>query len=168
MKVIGFHAPTGEYGFLSNWYKADFTMHGVVFSSVEQYMMWSKAMYFGDKKHAQAILETDDVAEIKNLGRKVTNYSDYRWSGIRQLVVYDGLMAKFTQNKALTEKLAKTDDCILAECAVNDHIWGIGRSMTDPRRFNINEWDGDNLLGFALMRVQYAYLSMKQPGWKMS
>ena len=34
-KVIGFHNPTEEYGFLSNWYLSNFTKNGIEFSSME-------------------------------------------------------------------------------------------------------------------------------------
>ena len=47
-----------------------------------------------------------------------------------------------------------TGDAILAECAVRDQIWGIGRSMHDERRLDRNTWDGTNLLGYALMQVR--------------
>ena len=43
---------------------------------------------------------------------------------------------------------------ILAECAVQDRIWGIGLSMKDDARFDMNQWQGQNLLGFSLMRVR--------------
>ena len=33
-KVIGFHNPDEEYGFLSNWYLSDFTAEGILFSSM--------------------------------------------------------------------------------------------------------------------------------------
>ena len=48
----------------------------------------------------------------------------------------------------------KTGDAILAECSHSDSIWGIGRGMDDPRADDIKEWDGQNLLGFALMQVR--------------
>ena len=43
---------------------------------------------------------------------------------------------------------------ILAECAVKDQIWGIGLSMTDPKRLDPKQWRGQNLLGYALMVVR--------------
>lgn len=42
----------------------------------------------------------------------------------------------------------------MAECAVQDKIWGIGLSMKDDRRFDMEEWQGQNLLGFTLMKVR--------------
>ena len=62
--------------------------------------------------------------------------------------------AKFSQNEDLKKQLLATKKYILAECAVRDRIWGIGLSMRDRRRFNESEWQGQNLLGKALMSVR--------------
>lgn len=154
MKVIGFHKPTEKYGFLSNWYKSDFTIDLTTFSSVEQYMMYFKAVFFCDKEQAAAILNTDNPAEIKRLGRMVVGYDDKKWSRVRKLIVTNAVYAKFAQNEELCKRLIATGDAILAECAVNDHIYGIGLSMNDPRRFDPKKWNGQNLLGEILMKVR--------------
>lgn len=154
MKIIGFHNPSEDYGFLSNWYLSDFRIDGIEFSSMEQYMMYKKAQCFGDEKIAKEILAERDVARIKELGRLVSGYDDHIWNGIRQIVIYEGLMAKFSQNDSLKSKLLDTKDCTLVECAVKDRIWGIGLSMTDQRRFIPSEWQGHNYLGYALMMVR--------------
>lgn len=75
-------------------------------------------------------------------------------NGLRQLIVYEGLQAKFTQNSFLRQNLVNTQNAILAECAVKDCVWGIGLSTTDPMRFNINAWKGKNLFGYSLMMVR--------------
>lgn len=154
MNFIGFHNPDEEYGFFSNWYLSDFVVNGIRFSSLEQYMMYQKAIRFHDKKMASQILSTANVAKIKQLGRQVSGYDENIWNGIRQIVVYEGLLAKFSQNDHLKRLLKETGNAILAECAVRDTIWGIGLSMNDPNRFDRNKWKGQNLLGFALMMVR--------------
>ncbi len=154
MKIICFHNPNEENAYLSNWYPSDFTVNGISFSSMEQYMMYQKALRFGDTKIADKILATDDVAKIKKLGREVQGYDDSVWNGVRQIIVYEGLTAKFSQNEDLKAKLLETKDVILAECAVRDKIWGIGLSMTDEKRFDKDKWKGQNLLGYALMLVR--------------
>ena len=65
-----------------------------------------------------------------------------------------GLLQKFYQNKDLKNRLLDTGDSLLAECAVNDRIWGIGLSMHDPERFCQAKWKGENLLGYTLMAVR--------------
>ena len=103
---------------------------------------------------ASKILETSDVAYIKQLGRAVKNYNENDWNGVRQIIVYEGLTAKFSQNQFLKEQLLNTKECLLAECAVKDKIWGIGLSMTDINRLDQSKWSGQNLLGYTLMMVR--------------
>lgn len=153
-QIIGFHNPDEEYGYLSNWYRSDFEKDGIRFSSMEQYMMYQKALCFRDEKIAAEILKTDDVGRIKELGCQVSNYNESRWNGMRQILVYEGLLAKFEQNEELKAQLKSTGDAILAECAVKDRIWGIGLSMKDPDRLDVKKWHGTNLLGYALMIVR--------------
>lgn len=93
MTVICFHNNNEENGYLSNWYPSTFTHNGITFSSMEQYMMYRKALSFGDEKVATQILATDNAAEIKALGRLVSGYDESLWNGIRQIVVYEGLFA---------------------------------------------------------------------------
>ena len=154
--IICFHNPNEENGYLSNWYYSEFKINGMTFSSMEQYMMYQKAITFSDSKIAEEIMKTDNVAEIKSLGRKVQNFSDTVWNGVRQIVVYNGLLAKFSQNPELRQKLLDTQNSVLAECAVKDTIWGIGISMKDEKRHSMSEWRGQNLLGFSLMEVRNA------------
>lgn len=149
--IICFHNPDEENGYLSNWYPSRFVVVDVEFSSMEQYMMYRKACCFNDSETAARILRTSDVAEIKRLGRLVAGYDDHVWNGVRQIEVYEGLLAKFSQNAELGAQLVATGNAILAECAVKDRIWGIGLSMHDPARLDPAQWRGQNLLGYALM-----------------
>lgn len=153
-KIICFHNPDEENAYLSNWYMSDFEYDGIKFSSLEQYMMYKKAEVFGDKEISKEILNTDDVGKIKTLGREVKNYNDTIWNGLRQVIVFEGLYAKFSQNNELKEKLLATGEDILAEASGTDLIWGIGLSMTDEKRFDMSKWKGQNLMGFSLMEVR--------------
>ena len=154
MEIICFHNPEEENGFLSNWYLSDFKVNEVKYSSMEQFMMYKKAIRFQDIEKAQQILSTNDVALIKEYGRQVKGYNDSIWCGVRQMVVYQGLLAKFSQNNILCNKLLQTHNDILAECAVKDRVLGIGLSMNDPERLDLAKWRGQNLLGYTLMMVR--------------
>lgn len=105
MQIICFHNPSEDYGFLSNWYLSDFQIDGITFTSMEQYMMYKKAVCFKDENIANQILAEKNVAKIKELGRLVSDYDEHIWNGVRQIIIYEGLLAKFSQNESLRSKL---------------------------------------------------------------
>lgn len=152
--MIVFHDVDKEYGFLSNWYLSVFHVDGRRFTSVEQYLMWRKALLFGDTARAEAIHATDDPAKIKELGRKVKPYDDRVWDGFRQTVLYEALLAKFRDDPKLLRGLLATGDEVLAEGSRHDKVFANGLYMTDPDRFDMQKWQGRNLLGFTLMAVR--------------
>lgn len=71
-----------------------------------------------------------------------------------QKVIFLYPKTELEQIEDLKAQLKSTGDAILAECAVKDHIWGIGLSMKDPDRLDVKKWHGTNLLGYALMIVR--------------
>ncbi|MBQ1877460.1 MAG: NADAR family protein [Erysipelotrichaceae bacterium] len=155
MRVICFHDPQGENGYLSNWYPCEFTVDGKKFTSSEQYFMYRKALLFKDEGAAKRIMAVDDCQQIQQIGRRISNYNDKVWNGYRQLIMYEGLRAKFSQNPELKKKLLDTGNEVLAEASLSDRIWGIGLRMNDSRIFSMKNWqDGRNLLGFTLMKVR--------------
>lgn len=154
MKVICFHSPGEPFDFLSNWYYCYFVIDGVEFNSGEQYMMYSKAVLFGDYEIARQILKEKDFGKIKALGRKVRGFSDAVWNEHKVEIMYQGLYQKFYQDMVLSQRLLATGDALLAECAVQDRVWGIGLSMKDPDRLDPRKWRGENLLGQILMRIR--------------
>ena len=117
-------------------------------------MMYKKAILFQDYQTAEKILSTDDVAEIKALGRIVQHFDEEIWREKREKIVHKGVLQKFLQNPELAEKLLETGEQMIAECAVKDKIWGIGLSMGDEERFCVDKWKGQNLLGQILMQVR--------------
>lgn len=151
---VCFFDPDEENGYLSNFYPSPFTVDGVAFSSLEQFMMYRKSLRFGDMVSAEKVMAINDARAIKALGREVANYDDRLWNGVRQIVVYEGLLAKFSQNSDLKERLLATGDALIVECAASDCIWSIGLSVRDPYRLDQSKWRGANLLGYTLMMVR--------------
>ena len=64
MNIICFHNPNEENGYLSNWYLSDFSVDGIEFTSMEQFMMYRKAICFGNEAIAKEILASKDVAYV--------------------------------------------------------------------------------------------------------
>lgn len=154
MNAVYFHKPNEPYGFLSNWSPSPFELDGQSFTSVEQYIMYRKCKVFGDEKCASAVLATDDVAAQQAIGRAASGYNEHIWGGMRQMVAFRALMAKFTQNEDLRQQLLQTGDAVLVECASSDRVWACGVRLNDEKRFDASNWKGDNILGFALMEVR--------------
>jgi ribA/ribD-fused uncharacterized protein len=59
----------------SNWYPATFTVKGITFCCVEQFMMYCKARLFGDLETAAKIMGTLDPSRHKVLGREVRGFN---------------------------------------------------------------------------------------------
>ena len=121
---------------------------------MEQFMMEQKAQLFGDEKIRQQILESKQQNEIKKLGRKVQNFNQSLWDQVKYLIVLNGNWYKFSQNKHLKNFLLSTGDAVLVEASPYDAVWGIQLSADAPDASNPMNWQGENLLGFALMEVR--------------
>lgn len=115
-------------------------------------MMYIKALTFNDDDIAEQILDSEDPDEINEPERQVSDYDDVIWNGLRQAVVYEGLRAKFEQDDELCSRLLSTDDALLEECTVKEYIRGIGLSILDANRRDLDCWKDQNFLGITLMR----------------
>lgn len=111
-------------------------------------------MLFGDVEIAQKIIETDDPAEHKRLGRLVRNFSEAIWEQVRFDIMVVGLYEKFRQNPNLAKALLDTCGTSLVEASPFDKIWGIGLAASDPRAQDRSTWLGLNLLGQVLDKVR--------------
>ena len=117
-------------------------------------MMAEKARLFNDEETLRKILSTDDPKEVKALGRLIKNFDQETWENNKYDIVVKGNYAKFSQNSKLKEYLLNTKNKILAEASPYDKIWGIGLDKNNENAYNPKTWEGENLLGFALMEVR--------------
>lgn len=139
---------------LSQWYDCYFELNGVSYHTAEQYMMASKALLFGDEEIYREIMAAYHPLDHKKLGRKVRGFNPESWSTSKYDIVVEGNKAKFSQNPNLKEFLLSTGDAILAEASPYDKIWGIGLDRETAMTSTIQQWQGENLLGCALMEVR--------------
>ena len=139
---------------LSQWFAAPFKIEDIVYPTAEHWMMASKARFFGDYESLQQILEAVDPKTAKALGREVKDFDEKVWKRNCRRLVTEGNVAKFSQNESLREFLLGTEDHVLVEASPHDRIWGIGLKATDEKAQHPETWQGQNLLGFALMDVR--------------
>ena len=155
LPIVGFWQPEGEYACFSNWYPAEFDYARKHYTSIEQYMMYQKVIMFRQYDLADQIMQTDDPATCKKLGRtKFPEFDSAMWDKTRKTIVKRGVKAKFRQNADMLATLLGTGGALLAECSPYDDIWGIGIGADDPEWRNTERWRGRNLLGRILMEVR--------------
>jgi len=135
----------------SNFCPSKFMGDTLLFHWAEQYIMYRKAVHFGDLEAAAGIMAARSPAECKTLGRRVYRFDEASWAEVREQVAVEAVAHKFSTRK-LRNILLQTGDALLVEASPSDRIWGIGFAERDASDHRF-EW-GQNLLGVALMRVR--------------
>jgi ribA/ribD-fused uncharacterized protein len=140
----------------SNWHttKDQFKHREHIFQNSEQAFMYEKALCFNDIEIAEKILLTGDPKQVKALGRKIKNFDAAIWNDKCKEAMFIVNVAKYGQNKDFLKKLSDTGEKILVEASPYDKIWGVGLHWTDDKILDEKNWQGQNLLGKALMRVR--------------
>lgn len=143
-----------DEGCFSQWQESYFTINNIEYSCAEQFMMAYKADLFDDLETLEEIINETNPQKIKELGRKIKNFDENVWNNNKYNIVIHGNYLKFMQNENMKRILLDTKEKIIVEASPYDRIWGVGLSETDERIYNPNNWNGENLLGFALMEVR--------------
>ena len=155
-------------GWLSNFWRAPFMitwneppmkgwkMISRQFFCTEQYFMFMKACAFNDKEIGEKILKSSSPQEARKLGQQVRGYSDEVWGPLREQVMFEANVAKYTQNEELKEKLLNPEweGKYFVEASPFDKIWAIGLEENDDRVLDPTQWRGTNLLGQCLDKVR--------------
>jgi len=146
------------------WHRCQFTSaDGLVFNCAEQYMMYHKAMLFGDQAAANKILSKSSPRDQKALGRKVKNFDEQVWNQHARSIVFSGNYYKFTQNPHLKSNLLATCGKTLVEASPTDRIWGIGLNQDAAEFTDPDDWPGTNWLGEVLTHLAL-HLTADHPG----
>ncbi|MFT4684770.1 MAG: ribA/ribD-fused uncharacterized protein [Flavobacteriales bacterium] len=144
---------TGKSCF-SQWFEINFKYEENNYPTAEHWMMAEKARLFNDKEILLQVLKSNSAGEVKKLGRQIKNFDEQIWNDHKFEIVRKGNFLKFDQNKDLKEFLLNTNNRILAEASPVDAIWGIGMASDNVNVENPSKWEGENLLGYALMEVR--------------
>lgn len=140
--------------FMSNHYICYFKVKGITFNCTEQFMMYCKAMLFGDADVAKLILAAKEPQAQKVLGRRVRGYVEEEWVAKREKFILIGMIEKYSQNLQERQWLLDTGDTILVEASERDTLYGVGLKEDDPRIENPYEWRGANLCGALTMKAR--------------
>lgn len=146
------HKENAPGSYFSNFYPAPFTVDGIQFRTSEHYLMYHKAVLFGDGERAERILAANTPAGAKAIGREVKGFNQEIWDQSRFDIMIRGLVSKFEAEPFRTA-LLETGEATLVECSPTDTVRGIGMGIR-LESFQRENWKGLNLLGFALMEAR--------------
>ena len=138
----------------SQWWLADFVVADITYQSTEHWMMAEKARLFDDDETLAQILVAKSPAKAKKLGREIRHFEPEIWEAQKVEIVITGNLHKFSQHTDLAKFLLSTGERVLVEASPVDTIWGIGLAADSPDADKPAQWQGPNLLGFALMEVR--------------
>ncbi len=135
----------------SQWFPSPFVVDQVTYATAEHWMMAGKARLFGDAEAERRAIAASHPGQAKEIGRSVRGFDDAVWRERRFELVVRGSVEKFGQHPEMRDYLLSTGVRVLVEASPVDRIWGIGVSADDERAAVPQQWEGQNLLGFALM-----------------
>ena len=147
-QVIKFYGNQDEYGCFSNFARSWIKLRGKSWPTVEHYF---QAQKFADTEQEEAIRQAKTPARAKTLGRSRKFKLRRDWEAVRDQVMREAVLAKFTTHDDLRATLLGTGDATLIENSPTDDYWGCGANG-----------HGKNKLGRILMSVREE-LRTKEP-----
>lgn len=133
--------------FPSNHFLRSFTIRQVTFNCGEQFIMYVKAMHFGDREIAAQILQEPVPQKQKMLGRQVKPFDRADWYRKIPGWYVKGMIARYEQNPQDLKMLLATGDTLLVEASPTDDIWGVKMAEDDDNIQYPHMWRGSNLCG---------------------
>ncbi len=157
-----------EYCQLSQWYKGEpIFINGRSYHTAEQYMMSEKALLFGDIEAYAKIMNEEDPAICKKLGRQVKNFDEAVWKNCNREIIFNANFGKFLSDRDFAKVLMSTGDSVIIEASPKDDIYGAGLAKEDlisdsgsliipPQNWHLegSDFQARNELGFVLMAVR--------------
>lgn len=137
----------GEHAYLSNFYKCNVSYNGLDYKHTEGAFQAQKSL---NEQERKIIANMVNPGEAKRAaGRRGFVKLRPDWEEIKDQIMDEVLIAKFTQNPDLKDKLLSTGDAILIEGNTwHDNYWG---NCTCDRCKHIT---GRNQLGLTLMAIR--------------
>lgn len=123
MKTINFYFRKKEYGWLSNFERAEQIVGTIKYKTNEHYYQSQKASravdFFWINDASSPFLAMKAGRSLRKGKELIDN-----WDNLKVKIMYEGLKAKFSQNENLKKKLLDTGDAILHEDSPSDMFWG--------------------------------------------
>lgn len=136
--IIKFYRLLEPGGFMSNFWRAKITIYGRIWDTTEHAYQSQKTSVPGE---IDKIWACKTPKESRLLGQICQLRPD--WDDVKDRVMKECCIAKFTQHADLKKLLLETGDAELIEDSPVDWYWGCGKDGT-----------GKNMLGKILMEIR--------------
>jgi len=140
MQVIRFYSTRDEYGCFSNFAAASFILKGRRWHTSEHFF---QAQKFAGSPREEEIRHANSPTVAAHMGRSRKHRLRPDWEKVKDAVMREAVLAKFSQNDDLRAILLGTGNTILIEHTERDSYWGDG-----------GDGSGRNRLGQILMSVR--------------
>jgi ribA/ribD-fused uncharacterized protein len=138
--VIHFYSASGEYGCFSNFSRHPVFLKGKRWPTSEHYF---QAQKFAGTEHEEAVRRCKTPREAADLGRSRKLPLRRDWEKVKDSVMREAVLAKFTQHDDLRAVLLGTGEAEIVEHTARDSYWGDG-----------GDGSGRNMLGRILMSAR--------------
>jgi ribA/ribD-fused uncharacterized protein len=139
-EIIQFYGTSDEFGCFSNFAYSPFRLKGRTWPAVEHYF---QAQKFAGLEYEEEIRQARSPGAAKRMGRSRKYRLRRDWEQVKDAIMREAVLAKFTQHEDLAAVLLSTGDAPIAEHTRNDDYWGDG-----------GDGHGKNKLGKVLMSVR--------------
>jgi ribA/ribD-fused uncharacterized protein len=138
--IIKFYSVNDEYGCFSNFAAYPIKLKGKEWPTTEHYF---QAQKFVGTDHEREVCKAKSPMNAARMGRDRKRPLRKDWEEVKDDLMREAVLAKFTQHADLREVLLATGDAHLIEHTTNDNYWADGGDGT-----------GKNMLGVILMEVR--------------
>jgi ribA/ribD-fused uncharacterized protein len=139
-EVIHSYSVSGEYGCFSNFSPHPVKLKGKTWPTSEHYF---QAQKFPGRPDEEEVRQAQSPRIAARMGRSRQRPLRTDWEAVKDSIMHEVVLTKFTQHADLREILLATGDAQIVEHTEKDKYWGDGGDGT-----------GKNRLGLILMRVR--------------
>jgi len=140
MKTIQFYRLKDDYGCFANFAPYPIELKDKTWPTAEHYF---QAQKFAGTEHEEAIRLAKSPMIAARMGRSRQRPLRPDWEQVKDDIMREAVLAKFTQHLQLRQILLETGDALIVEHTQRDRYWGDG-----------GDGSGKNKLGQILMEVR--------------
>ncbi|MCX4026156.1 NADAR family protein [Endozoicomonas sp. SM1973] len=140
MEIIKFYSVNDDFGDFSNFARYPVKIKGKRYLTSEHYF---QAMKFESMSDQNDIIKAKTPMDAARKGRDRKKKLRRNWESIKDNIMREAVMAKFSQHAELKSLLLSTGDAQIIEHSENDAYWGDG-----------GDGSGKNMLGKILVETR--------------